>query len=193
MNKKLLTLGTILSAGLLMGGVANAAEKKFDVRVTPVALLFGAIDVEGSMKITYQITVGPMFTYWGTEVGDDEFSMSGYGARVNWHQNGAYKTGFYAGAYAKYWSFDISTTTVDFFSGATTTASGSIGATLFGALGGYMWQWDSLNLSLGAGYAIGSVGDAELKDSSGTVQDTVSGSDVPVSGMTFDAAIGWAF
>ena len=181
-------VGMVAMAALaVMAGSAHAEGGKFDVRVSPLVLLVGAVDLQGNMQLSDNLSVGALVTKWGLTVNGDELSTLGLGARGNWHFNGVGKNGPYVTGYAKRWSFDITNTD---FSG--TQYTGSTSALVFGALGGYQWIFDSMKLNLGAGYAVGSMGDVTLSDSGGNTT-TFSGDSAPVGGLAFDATIGWSF
>ena len=181
--------GIILSATLALAASSSsfASDAKFNIRVSPFALLIGMVDVEADVKVHDKITVSPMFTTWGVDVGSSSIGLTGYGVRANYHFNGALKQGGYVSAFYKHWAFDATESNL-VYGNITGTAS----ANVFAGMVGYMWMWDNVNMNAGLGYGFGSAGDIELKDSRGTVRDTADGSSAK-AGYSIDLSVGYAF
>ncbi len=184
-KKHLLIVTSLLIAAF--GNVTYAGEKMANVRLSPVVLIVGAVDAEADIKVSDNLTVGPMITRWSVDVSGDSLGLLGYGVRANWQMNGAFKDGFYVSPFIKRWSMDITTT--DLFGNK---LSGDTAFNLFGALVGYQWIWDSFNVNAGVGYGVASLDNVTLKDSYGNT-DTFDAGSAPIGGMVYDFSIGWAF
>lgn len=188
--KKMLVL--CLTALTIFTSQANyAAEKSTNIRVSPIPLVIGALNIEADIKAAQKFTVGPMLTYWkfnGDSVDGDStsFKMQGYGVRADYHPRGTFKQGFFLGGIVKHWSFDI--TEVD----NSVLYTGSAEQNTIGLLAGYRWMWDSVNttVELGRGFSIGD--ELVLRDQNGNKKDNNTGSGEPMT-LIFDFSVGWSF
>ncbi len=189
MNISKRVLLNMLGVIFLFGSIATpvfADNKKYDLRINPIAAPFGIIDAEANIKVHDNFTVAPMYTKW-SGAGLVDVDYTGYGVRVYWHPSGVFMDGFYVSPFYRNMSV---TMTVDNSFG--NTAEGSFDMQRYGAIAGYLWQWDNFNLNFGVGYASTSSGDFTARDSFGN-ETTESTDDIPIGGLAMDFSLGFAF
>ena len=166
-------------------GSSSWSNKKFNARVSPIALLIGAGLVDFDIRVSDHWTVGPEALYWhNTLSSTGDFTSIAFnaweaGVRANWFLDGVFKDGIYVGPSLKYLNFQLTAT--DTANGL--PASGSANALLAGCLVGYGWFWDSFNMMLGGGLET-TLGDAQIKatDSSGNSTNE----SLPISAFTLE-------
>ena len=180
----------ILVASLILMGLSNpvrAAEiDTFNLQLNPLGLFFGVLNADFDIKILPGMTLGPSIAYVNTS--DLLLNEKGgaYGIRSNIYLNGvAYTDSWYVGPFIKYFSFNVSSTSL---TGSTVVASGLEA----GALAGYKWHWSSFNIGLGLGPVFYTTSNpVSVTDSSGT---TVT-YDAPLHGFGLggEFTLGWTF
>ncbi len=173
----------------------GSSPKSMNLRVSPILLLIGMIELNLDVAMNDQWTVGPELNFWRFTVNssnssfDDEFSLSAFalGVRANWYQNGVFSEGLYVGPYAKYVNVKVETE-----DSAGNDISGQASGLGLGCLVGYGWFWDSFNIKLGGGLALPlGTSNVEVKDSSGTTTEEVKTS--RTGSLAAEFTLGWTF
>ena len=172
----------------VMWSTAYAAEKNFDIRFSPLAILVGTLDMEVSFKINENTTIGPMITYLSSKTdiyydnGRFEEEIQIIGLRAYFYLDGAFKSGPYVSPMFRQHRIKIT----DHIIGA----SGELKVNQWGATVGYLWQGDTINFSLGLGFAANSADDIKLTNGQGSIvylEDNAGGP------LLFDLALGISF
>lgn len=186
-SKMLSKASYFVACWLFFSGTADAAgDKTFDIRFSPMALFIQAVDVEANFKITDKMTLGPMLTRWDFndvfQSDSNQISYDVLGLRGYYHFNGAFKSGAYLSPLFRVLRLtlkDVST-------------QQELSVNQFGITGGYLWQGDTINFSLGIGISANSANKIEIKSSTGNVSATGDAS-LFVNGALIDFALGFAF
>lgn len=170
---------------------SDSAEYNF--RFSPIGLIVGSINIGLDIVVAPDWTVGPAVQYWRYKISSDdtifssdyEITAYSFGGRANWFKNGNFTDGLYVGPSLSYASVKL--TTKDSL-GDTVTGSASV--MLASCLVGYGWYWDSFNMMLGGGAALG-LGDTKVKveTSSGSTTEVSSS----IAGVALEYSLGWTF
>lgn len=168
-------------------GTASATgDKTFDIRFSPMALFIQAIDVEANIKISDKMTLGPMLTRWDFndtfQSDNEQISYDVLGLRGYYYFNGAFKSGAYLSPLFRV----LRLTLKDF------NAQEELSVNQFGIIGGYLWQGDVFNFSMGIGISVNSADKIEIRTSAGSVSATGDTS-LFFNGVLIDFALGFAF
>lgn len=164
-----------------------------NVRVAPIGLLIGYINIDVDFKVSREWTVGPTVTYWKYNF-DSVYYTGGklqgetrsIGARGIWSKNGAYHDGLYITPMIQFMSAKVTGTSVSTGREVTGTAS----VPILTGLVGYQWFWDNFNLNLGAGFSVGAAS-TKVDVNDGTTTSSVESS--RSSGLALDFTLGWVF
>lgn len=187
-----------LAALLLILGLSGAADSAFatggeyNFRFSPVVLLIGAVDLNFDIQVSPEWTVGPSLTFWKFELNStgtftEKYSVSAFafGARGNWFKNGVFTDGLYVGPSLQ--SAKVKVETRDSIGAVT----GEANILIASGIVGYGWFWDSFNMMLGGGLAVGMGGsDVTVTDSSGTTTTVKSR---PTGSLALEYSLGWTF
>jgi hypothetical protein len=192
----------LILALILVSSMASTSHAGFDgakdssntmnFRFGALGLLVGVLSVDLDFKMDQEWTLGPSLELVNMKVDrsagyNDDFKVKGsnVGLRANWFKNGVFTDGLYVGPSLNYTSIKVTTTDA---SNQEISASGSV--LIARCLVGYGWFWESFNMMLGGGLAVG-LGDAkvEVKDSTGTNTKDVSIG----SGLALEYTLGWTF
>lgn len=171
---------------------AFAANGEYNFRFSPLALLIGAVDLNFDMQVSPDWTVGPSVTFWKFELNStgsftEKYTVSAFafGARGNWFKNGVYTDGLYVGPALQ--SAKVKVETRDSIGAVSAEAN----VLLASCLVGYGWFWDSFNMMLGGGLAVGLGGsDVTVTDSSG---NTTTVKARQTGGLALEYSLGWTF
>lgn len=180
----------VIGLGLLMSVPTFASDTggDYNFRVNPLALLGGSFSVGFDVKMNDQWTIGPEVSYGSYRLTDSSYSydVSSFwaGARWNYFTAGVFKDGWYIGPTIGYGTAKVS------YTGILGNTEASVSTLIAGALFGYGWFWEKVNLMLGLGYAVGlGPTTVKVKDSSG-YESTVN---TRVAGVAGEFSVGWTF
>ena len=110
---------------------AVAADGTYNIRLSPLGFTYGVTALEADIKLTDNISAGPMYIKFRDDPGLGSFG--GYGARVDWHFNGVFDQGPLVAA---------------FYRRGTEGAAGfEVNFNEFAALGGYRGMWGNVNIT----------------------------------------------
>lgn len=163
----------------------NNAQAETNIRVSPLSVLVGVIDVEVDFKIADAWTLGPQLSLVSRT--DGTYDVSGYkvGVRGNyWFNGAALSQGWYFGPSVSLVSINVKDSSPSSSLEGDATALGLVG------IFGYQWMWESFNINLGAGPALISIDDVTITDSSGnkTKYDANGGVNLAI-----EFNLGWKF
>jgi hypothetical protein len=171
----------------------DTVEKFMNVKVTPIGLIIGYVNIDVDFKVSSRWSVGPTASYWhwndagsinGSDIG---LTMYAVGVRGNWYKQGTYRTGFYISPLIQYLSATATARSNN------TDISATASTSVFSSIFGYHWFWDSFNLALGGGPSL------ELGKANVTINDgnsTTTTSDYArqnTLGLVGEFMLGWTF
>lgn len=179
----------LVCAALFFSSNSHAYNSNANIRVSPAALLLGAVNLELDISVDRRWSVGPMFTYWNFEPNSDFKALSkAYGLRLDWHQNRFNREGTLYGVYYKRWEV-----AAEYLNDNDDLIKNDVAMNMFGVVGGYRWMWDSFNVTAEAGYRLIHLDGFKLKIETG--ENTKARiTDISVIGaLVLDLSVGWAF
>ena len=171
-----------------------ASDRDYNIRISPVPLLVGYLNIDFDIQVNEEWTVGPTFSYWGTRLTlsggssstEYDLSATSIGARANWYPDGVFADGWYLSPMVQYTTARIESRS------SSVNVKGEAGGISLTGLGGYHWFWDNFNLSLGGGLVFsGAAGSVRGTSSDGTT--TVETRTSPGAGIAFDFMLGLTF
>lgn len=119
-------------------------EKTMNIRVNPLAIVFGVINADADFRVGEKMTIGPSLSFATSSAGTIKATGFGASARMNYYLTGdAISDSWYV-------SPDVGLLFLSVSDGGAN--SGSATAFVGGATAGYHWVWGSgFNLMLGFG------------------------------------------
>lgn len=176
-----------LFLGLLILSSVTIARAETNLRLAPVSLLAGMLDVEADFAVSSAWTLGPSFRYLNREIDGFDARAYGIGIRGNYYFNGSVFTqGWYLGPSLHYVNASVEKDYPTY--GELEGSASGLGMTV---LAGYQWMWESFNINLGGGFSYFTVGDIKVKSSDGTINERFSGYDSLQLALEF--TLGWKF
>ncbi len=156
----------------------SAQANNFGVRFSPILILVGIADVDldiglGSNFVLAPEIIGGKWTL--PTVG--YIQVSGGGLALTYHFNGIFTDGFYLGLAGR--TLDVKGESSSGLTGQTTAKAGGLRA-------GYLWQWTSFYMNLGA--ELYSSDNSKITYSDGSTENIPGG-----AGAGLDFKIGWSF
>lgn len=189
MVKKVAVVATLL----MMVTVANAqramdrqfSEKTFGVEFSPILLLIGAIQAQGTYAVNENVDINLGLLNWNATILDTTVKASGASLGARYSFDGVFNDGWYLGAGGVTGS--ATATTKSRFTNETLEAS-SNGTNPYLA-GGYAWNWESFFIRFGLRLTGGDSTEVKVRNSNGTEEKVqVRNSN---GGLEFN--LGWAF
>jgi hypothetical protein len=190
MRRNLLAALTALSLLAVTFTTVNTAQaNSVNVRINPLAALFGMLNAEIDFKMSDSLTVGPSLSYWSISLGDVSFSAYSLGVRANYYfGGGALDTdGWYLGPYAAFASMTVEE---DLLGDNFSASASGFG---LGAMIGHQWMWETFNINLGLGFGYYMIDETQTAENDDGVEREV---DVPAAAGTsvgLEFTLGWAF
>lgn len=159
----------------------QAEANSYGIRVSPITLLVGAVDVSVDISLGNWV-VSPEATLWNLDLGTSSTKLNAYGASLSYHFSGALVDSWYLGANAKMIGVEISNS----------TETGKLDTTYVGARAGYLWVWSTFYMNLGASF--GTLGDNSVVITNTNTTATRTET-VPLAGLGvgLDFKIGFSF
>ena len=137
-------------------------ESEFLISTEPLMLL-GGINIEGSMKVHEQFSLGLFYARYELSLIDwllDDFDpdLVNYGLRADWQPFGVFETGVYVAGIAGYSGLDVVYTDPD----SKKTYEGGVGGMRLTALGGVQWGGETFFNRMGGGMYFQSLDDVTI-------------------------------
>jgi hypothetical protein len=174
-----------LCLGMLLATTSLPLAAEVNLRVNPVGLLIGVLNLEADFKVGGGWTLGPTIRYHSYDDGLFDIKTFGAGIRGNyWFNSSALTQGWYFGPSLNY----VTATVVE--DGVFGRSEGSGSGLGLVAIFGYQWMWDSFNINLGAGPTYVSVNEVTVTDAQGN-RDTYDG--IKSGGLSIEFTTGWKF
>lgn len=177
----------MLIVSLIIPSASFAAEGNFNFEFSPVGILIGAANGSLGIKVNENFLVGPEFLYWNVHILDVDVKASSFGGFARYYFDGNFKDGWYVGGSIASGSLEVSAD--DEITDETLSAKAS--GTFYNFGGGYHWFWDSFNINLGLMLGGSSIGEVEIKDQNGNVEETYDASGGLSGGLVFN--LGFVF
>lgn len=167
-----------------LGKETSSQDHLWNIRTQPLSLVLGIINAQVDYAISDNITIGPNFSSGSMSLLNYNVSVSGFGIEANYYFNQVFNDGWYLNG-----GYGSTSASVKYNSSIFGDIEGKATAAGIVIGGGYHWFWENFNLNLGLTTLLSSTVKVELKDSTGTTQDSYS----YTSGAGLAFAMGYAF